>query len=49
MQNIVYFICDVRLLILLEVIIITFSFVQIVHNNNETVKYYGSCFKQENH
>ena len=43
MQNIVYFICDVYLLILWQTIII-FDF---VHNNNETIKYYASCFKQE--
>ena len=38
MQNVVYFICDEHLLILREVITI-FNFVQIVHNNNETIKY----------
>ena len=44
-QNVVSFICDVHL-ILWELIMI-FNFVQIVHNNNETIKYYASCFKQE--
>ena len=38
MQNVVYFICDEHLLILREFITI-FNFVQIVHNNNETIKY----------
>ena len=38
MQNIVYFICDVHLLIIWELIII-FIFVQIVHSNIETTKY----------
>ena len=38
MQNVVYFICDEHLLILREVITI-FNFVQIVYNNNETIKY----------
>ena len=46
MKNVVYFICDLHLMILWEVIII-FNFVQIVHNHNETIKYYASCFKQE--
>ena len=46
MQNVVYFICDAHLLILWEMIII-FNFVQIVHDHNETIKYYASCFKQE--
>ena len=36
MQNVVYFICDMHLLILWEAIII-FNFVQMVHNNNEAI------------
>ena len=44
-QNVVSFICDVHL-ILWELIMI-FNFVRIVHSNNETIKYYASCFKQE--
>ena len=34
------------LLVLGEVIII-FDFVQIVHNNRDTIKYYANCFNQE--
>ena len=45
-RNAVYLICDVHLLVLGEVIII-FDFVQIVHNNRDTIKYYASCFNQE--
>ena len=36
MQNVVYFICDMHLLILWEAIII-FNFLKMVHNNNETI------------
>ena len=46
MQNVVYFICDAYLLIQREVIII-FNFAQIVHNHNETIKYYASCFNKK--
>ena len=46
MQIVVCSICDVHLLILWQVIMI-FDFGQILHNNNESIRYYGSCFKQE--
>ena len=46
MQNFVYFIFDVHLLILWQAIIV-FNFVKIALNNNETMKYYTICLKKK--